>query len=69
MNRIRLTSKNDLSSVFLGAPAVGKAGVTDITSAKSIRRKKRNYRKRRLQFSLFDHLESHGCISHDPNEA
>lgn len=30
-----LTSKNDLSSVFFGAPAVGIAGVTDITSARS----------------------------------
>lgn len=32
-----LTSKNDLSSVFFGGPGAGEAGVTDITSAKSIK--------------------------------
>lgn len=30
-----LTSKNDLSSVFLGGPGAGGAGITEITSAKS----------------------------------
>lgn len=30
-----LTSKKDLSSVFLGGPGAGEAGLTDITSAKS----------------------------------
>lgn len=34
--KVRLASKKDLSSVFLGGPGIGGACVTDITSARSV---------------------------------